>query len=84
MCSCICICICVYVCMCICMYVYVVCVCVYIYIYIYIYISFFIKGHLRYKTINSQNVSYEAQVKIFFYFVEKLCSILEILKLLYF
>ena len=33
--------------------------------------------------ITSQNVSYEAQVKNFF-FVEKLCSILKIFKVMYF
>ena len=40
------------------------------------------KGHLRYKTITSQNVFPEAQE--FFYFVEKLCSILKIFTFLYF
>ena len=33
-----------------------------------------VKGYLRYKMITSQDVSSEAQVKNFFYFVEKLCS----------
>ena len=37
-----------------------------------------------YKTITSQNLSSEAQVKIFFYFVETFCSVLEIPKLSYF
>ena len=40
-----------------------------------------LKGYLRYKTITSQNVSSEAQVKNFFYFVEKLCSLLKIFNL---
>ena len=43
-----------------------------------------LKGHLRYKMITSQNVSYEAQAKNFFYFVEKFSSILKIFKFLYF
>ena len=43
-----------------------------------------LKGYLHYKTITSQNVSSEAQIKNFFYFVEKLCSVRKILKLLYF
>ena len=42
-----------------------------------------IKGYLRYKTITSQDVPSEAQVKNFF-FMEKLCSVLEIFKFLYF
>ena len=42
------------------------------------------KGYLRYKTVTSQNVSSEAQVESFFYFVEKLCSVLKIFKFLYF
>ena len=42
------------------------------------------KGYLHYKTIISENVSSEAQVKNFFYFVEKLYSTLKIFKLLYF
>ena len=36
-----------------------------------------VKGYLHYKTITSQNVSLEAQVKTF-YFVENLCSVLKI------
>ena len=43
-----------------------------------------VKGYLRYKTITSQNVSSEAQVKNFFYFVAKLCSVPKIFKFLYF
>ena len=39
-----------------------------------------VKGYLRYKMITSQNVLFEVQVKKFFYFVEKLCSVLEIFK----
>ena len=35
------------------------------------------KDYLRYKTITSQNVSSEAQVKKFFYFLENLCSVLK-------
>ena len=46
--------------------------------------KFSIKGYLRYKTINSQNVSSEAHVKSFFYFIEKSCFILKVFKLLYF
>ena len=42
------------------------------------------KGYLCYKTITSQNVSFEAQVNNFFYFVEKLCSVLKILKVFVF
>ena len=42
------------------------------------------KGYLRYKAITSQNVSSKAQIKKFFYFVEKLCSLLKIFKFLYF
>ena len=45
-------------------------------------ITEFLKGYLRYKTITSQNVSSEAQVKNFFYFVEKLCSILKMFKVI--
>ena len=40
------------------------------------------KGHLRHKTIPSQNVPSQAQSKNFF-FIEKLCSILKIFKFLY-
>ena len=43
-----------------------------------------VKGYLRYKTITFQNVSSEAQVKIFFYFVEKLCSVLKTFNFFYF
>ena len=42
------------------------------------------KGYLRYKTIISKNESPEAQFKNFFYFLEKLCSILKIFKFLHF
>ena len=42
-----------------------------------------VKGYLRYKTITSQNVSLEVQVKTF-YFVENLCSVLKIFKFSYF
>ena len=34
--------------------------------------NFTLKGHLRYKTITSQNVPSEAKIKNFFYFIEKL------------
>ena len=37
----------------------------------------YIKGYLRYKTITSENVSSEAQVKNFFYRVERLCCVLK-------
>ena len=47
------------------------------------YISY-VKGYLRYKTMSSQNVSSEAQIKNFFCFMEKLCSFLKIFKFLYF
>ena len=43
-----------------------------------------LKGCLCCKTITFQNVSYEAQIRNFFYFVENLCSILKIFKLFYF
>ena len=48
------------------------------------YLSLFdlIKGYLCYKTIASQNVSSDVQVKNFF--LEELCSILKIFKFLYF
>ena len=42
------------------------------------------KGYLRYKTITSQDVLSEAQIKNFCYFVEKSCSILKIFKFSYF
>ena len=42
-----------------------------------------LKGYLLYKTITSQNVSPGAQVKNFYYFVEKFCSVLKIFKFLY-
>ena len=42
------------------------------------------KDYIHYKTIISQNVLFEAQVKNFFYFVENLCSALKIFKFLYF
>ena len=42
-----------------------------------------VKGYLHYKTITSQNVQYETQIKNFC-FIDKLCSILEIFKFLYF
>ena len=42
--------------------------------------SCMLKDHLRYKTITSQNVRFEAQVNNFFCFIEKLCSVLEIFK----
>ena len=43
------------------------------------------KGYLCYKMITPQNVLSEAQVmSLFFYFVEKLCSIFKIFKFLYF
>ena len=38
-----------------------------------------LKGYLRYKTITSQNMLPEAQVKNFLYVVENLYSILKIL-----
>ena len=41
------------------------------------------EGYLCYKTIASQNESFEAQVKIF-YFTGKLCSVLKIFKFMYF
>ena len=41
------------------------------------------KGYPCFKTITSQNVSPEVQVKIFFYFIEKLCFVLKIMKFLY-
>ena len=41
-------------------------------------------AYLRYKTITSQNVSSEVQVKNFFYFVEKFCAVFKIFKVLYF
>ena len=43
-----------------------------------------LKGFLRYKTINSQNVLSEVQKKNFFNFIEKLCSVLDIFKFLCF
>ena len=43
-----------------------------------------LKGYLCYKMITSQNVSSKAQIKNFFYFVEKLCSALKIFQFLYF
>ena len=42
------------------------------------------KGCLHYKMITSQNVSCEAQIKNFFYFVEKLCSAPKVFKFLHF
>ena len=45
---------------------------------------FKVKGYLRYKTITSQNVPSKAQINNFFYFVEKLYSVLKIFKFLYF
>ena len=42
------------------------------------------KGYPRYKTVTPQNILSEAQVKNFFYFVEKLCSVLKIFKFLCF
>ena len=47
-------------------------------------LEFYINSYLCYEMITSQNVSFEARIKIFFYFVEKLCSILKIFKFLYF
>ena len=44
---------------------------------------FLLKGHLRYKTIISENVSSETQVENFFCFRRKLCYVLETLKFLY-
>ena len=46
--------------------------------------NFAFKGYLRYKTITSQIVLSEVQIKLFFYFAEKLCSIHKIFKRLYF
>ena len=45
---------------------------------------FELKVYIRYKTITSQNMSSEEQIKNFFYFGEKLCPILKIFKFLYF
>ena len=42
------------------------------------------EDYVYYKTIISENVLFEAQVKIFFYIVEKLCSVLKIFNFLYF
>ena len=42
-----------------------------------------VKGYLRYKTVTSQNVSFEAQVKYFF-ISQKLFSARKIFKFLYF
>ena len=42
-----------------------------------------VKGYLHYKTITSQNVSSEAQVKNFFYFIEKLSSVFKMFKFSY-
>ena len=39
-----------------------------------------LKVYLHNKTITSLNVSYKAQVNLFFYFAEKLCSIFKIFK----
>ena len=47
-------------------------------------IARFFKGYLCYRMVTSQNVPSEAQIKNFFYFVEKLCSVLKIFKFLYF
>ena len=44
----------------------------------------YLKGYFRCKTITFQSVSSEAQVKSFFYLVEKLCFVLKIFKFLYF
>ena len=41
-----------------------------------------VEDYLSYKTITFQKVSSEAQVKNFFYFIEKLCSSLKIFKFL--
>ena len=41
------------------------------------------KVYPRYKTITSQNVPSEAQIKNFFNFQEKLCSVFSIFKFLY-
>ena len=49
-----------------------------------IFLFLWLKGYLRYKMITSESVSSEAQVKHFFYFVEKLCSVLKIFQFLYF
>ena len=43
-----------------------------------------VKGYFRYKTINPQNLPSAAQVHNFFYFVEMLCSVLNIFKFLSF
>ena len=43
-----------------------------------------VKGYIRYKLRTSQNVSFEAQVKNFFYFAEKFCSVLKIFTFLCF
>ena len=43
-----------------------------------------VKGYLHYKMETSQNVSFEAEDEFFFYFVEKLCSVLKIFKFSYF
>ena len=43
-----------------------------------------LKGYFHYKTISSQNEPSEAKVKNFFCFTEKLSSILDIFKFLYF
>ena len=43
-----------------------------------------LKRYLRFRMITSQNLSYKARVKNFFYFVEKFCSVLKIIKFLYF
>ena len=40
------------------------------------------KDCLHYKMVNSQNLLSAAQVKDFFYFVEKLCSVLKMFKFL--
>ena len=45
---------------------------------------FNVKGYLRYKTTASQNVPSTVQIKNFFDFIEKLCSVLKMFKLLYF
>ena len=47
-------------------------------------IYLYIKGYLRFKALTSENVLSKAEVKDFFFFVEKLCSVLKILKFLYF
>ena len=48
------------------------------------YSQFDFKGYLGYKTITSPNLSSEAQIKNFCYFVEKICSILKVFKFLHF